>query len=403
MDVFLARQPIFNKLKEVVSYELLYRFSNKNYSGMIDGDFATSDVINNSILINNIETITSGKKAFINFTKNLLLNNTPLLFRKDLIAIEVLENITIDHDVVTAIIKLKESGYTVVMDDFTYYEEFELIKNHVDIIKIDLFNTSKNECINIMMNTRNGKIRFLAEKVETMEDFNWAVDHGFSYFQGYFFSKPEVITYKDISPHRLSVLQLLNEINEDNPTFDKITNIIEKDVALSYKLLRLLNSAAFTFVSEIKSIKHALALLGIDEIKNWVTIISLREIGEDKPQELTRVSITRARFAELISLKCELNYRSKECFLLGLMSMLDGFMNVQWNVLLEHLPISSDIKNAYVGDKGPLSDLYGLILAYEVCDWELVHHYCEGLSINLDEILQMYLQASIWSATLLIA
>ena len=401
MDIFVARQAIFNKRMEVTAYELLYRNEN-NYYCATDGDFATSEVINNSFMSMDISNITFGKKAYINFTELLLKNKIPKLFKSDLIAVELLEEIKFDGNLLLLIKDLKKSGYTIVLDDFVFSDSFYLMEEFVDIIKIDLLGTDKETCKNIMAKVRNKNIKFLAEKVEDAQTYEWAKENGFSLFQGYFFCKPKIISFKDIPSQKLNILQLIGELNSNVPDFDKLAQIIEKDVALTLKLLRLLNSAAFGFINEIKSIKHALSLLGIDEIRNWVMLLSLRELGNDKPSELTKISILRAKFAELLIGATDLKGRSKEGFLLGLISTLDGFTDVPMENLIRNLPISQDIKKAVLGEKGDFYNILQFTLAYERGKWDDVNHFGKELNIKLNDTPKIFMDATNWCKEILV-
>jgi len=292
MEVFVATQPIFDIKEKIVAYELLFRSNSDNcYNGM-DGDDATSNVIANSFAIIGLEKLTFGKRAFINFTESLLLNETPLLLNKDEIVVEILENIKPTEEIINTCKRLKALGYVLALDDFVFVSEYEPLMEIADIIKVDFIITKGRERGDIIKRSKNKKTEFLAEKVETLEEYEEAVKLGYSYFQGYFFSKPTVFKGKDIPSNITNKFNLLNAINEENFNIKKIENIIKIDVSFSYKLLKYINSASFGFKAEINSIKQALVLLGKEELTKWISIAIINTIGENKNEAIVSSSVT---------------------------------------------------------------------------------------------------------------
>ncbi|MCL4439596.1 MAG: HDOD domain-containing protein [Firmicutes bacterium] len=237
----------------------------------------------------------------------------------------------------------------------------------------------------------------MAEKVETTEMFKEAFEMGYSYFQGYFFSRPIILTGQDIPGYKINYLQALEEVNRPEMDFDRLEGIIKRDVSLSYKLLKYINSAAFGFRSKIDSIKHALVLLGIQEIKNWVSLIILRGMGEDKPDEITTSSILRAKFGELIAPKVGLQERSSDLFLMGMFSMIDALISRPMTDILDELPIAEDIKRALLGKECRYLDLYELILAYEKGNWEEFSALAARIKLDEAEVPKIYLQSLAWA------
>ena len=301
MDVFVARQPIFDRRLNVYAYELLFRVGRENVFVDTDGDIATSSVITDSFLVIGLESLTRGRKAFINFTKNLLMDETATILPKDLLVIEILEDVMPSKGIITACKKLKDSGYVLALDDFVFEPKFTPLIKLADIIKVDFKLSGEEERRLLIQKFSSTKIKFLAEKVETQKEYEQAKEMGFSYFQGYFFSKPVIISSKDIPGNKINYLNILHEINLPEVDFNRIEGIVKHDVSVSYKLLRFINSAFFSFDAEVKSIKQALVLLGINEFRKWMSLIILKGMSEDKPKELLVISISRARFCELIA------------------------------------------------------------------------------------------------------
>lgn len=393
MEIFVARQPIFNHRQEVYAYELLYRSGANKFYSTLNGDQASSEVITNSFLLIGLETLTRRKKAFINFTRNLLENNVAILLPNDLIVVQILQDIEPDEKILAACRKLKELGYLLALDDFVYAEKFKPLIELVDIIKVDFLTTPMEERRAVVQKVGAHKALFLAERVETRNDFLHAVESGYSYFQGYFFSKPDLIASRDIPSFKLTYLKILQEISKPDIDFDRLEKLIKMDVSLSYKLLKFINSLSFGFYSEIHSIKQALVLLGKKEIYKWLSLIALKSIGENKPDELIITAICRAKFCELIAPSVGLKNRSSDLFLMGMFSLIDAFLDRPLNEILPELPISDDIKNALLGGQSRFRDVYELILAYETADWEKLSRKAAQLELEEREVKEFYINS----------
>ena len=398
VEVFVARQPIFDKKQNLFAYELLFRSGLENfYDPSQDGDHATKKLLSNSFLVIGMDTLTRGKRGFINFTKDLLTSGAASVLPKDLITIEVLENVEVDDSVIAACNQLKDSGYVIALDDFVLTDRFKPLVEIADIIKVDFIQTQGDERQKVIERVNNKNIKFLAEKVETAEEFDQARSYGYSYFQGYFFSKPVVVKGRDIPGNKINLLNILHEVNKPDIELNKIDNIIKHDVALTYKLLRFINSAYFRFSVNVESIKHALVLLGIKEIKKWVSLIALSGMASDKPQELVSVSLFRAKFSESICPKIGYRQRSSDFFLMGLFSVIDALVDKPMEELLSDLPISEEIKHALMGRENVFRDVYSLIIAYEKGDWEQTTIYSQKLSLPEEELPDMYLDSVKWA------
>lgn len=397
MDIFIARQPIFNQRLEVFAYELLYRSSSENVSKFMDGDSATSSVITNSLLLLGVENITQGKRAFINFTKNLIMDEIPHIFTRDLVVVELLEDIVPDEKFLDACRLLKEKNYVLALDDFVLeYDYLELIKM-ADIIKVDFMLTSKEERKQIINRYKKYGIKFLAEKVETLEEFEEAKAEGYSYFQGYFFSKPVIIPGRDVRSYTMNYIKVLDELNSKEPEYDKIAQIIEYDVALTYKLLRLINSPAFYTNSKITSVNHALVLLGFSEIRKWITIIMMRDLGADKPDEIVRACLVRGKMAELLALQVGLRSRKNELFLVGMLSMIDTLMNRSLFDILSEMPLEIDIVQAILGFNNALTEVFNIVKEYEKGNWDRVEVLCKIKKISSSKVGDAYVKALEWT------
>lgn len=401
MDVFVARQPIFDRRPEVYAYELLFRVGHENVFVDTDPDKATSSVITNSFFVIGLEDLTRGKKVFINFTQNLLMDETATILPKDLLVVEILEDVAPSKGIIAACKKLKDLGYVLALDDFVFEPKFTPLIELTDIIKVDFKLSGEEERRSLIQKFGSNKIKFLAEKVETQGEYEQAREMGYSYFQGYFFSKPVIISSKDIPGNKINYLNILHEINLPEVNFNNIESVVKHDVSISYKLLRFINSAFFSFDTEVKSIKQALVLLGINEFRKWMSLIILKGMSGDKPEELLVISISRARFCELIAENVKLKEQHTDLFFMGMFSMIDTFIGRPMIEILEKLPLAKDTKDALSGKGGGFEDIYYLMLAYEKGEWDKISEYAKKLEIDLTKLHDYYIESLEWTNQLL--
>jgi c-di-GMP-related signal transduction protein len=397
MEVFVARQPIFNREKKIHGYELLFREGMSNFFSGIDGNTATSKVLSNSFLSIGIEELTGSHLAFINFTRELLLQNIPRLFSRERLVIEVLEDIEPDEEIVSACKELSLKGYQVALDDFFYRPDMEDLIAIADIIKFDFRATKIDDIQKIIKKISRDKLHLLAEKVETYQEFEIALKMGFEYFQGYFFSKPEILKGKDISSVQMNLLEIMSEINKPDFQFNKVEEIITRDVSISYKLMRYMNSAYFRRAGKISSIKEAIVLLGEKGIRNFLSLIAMTKLAENKPDELMRSSIIRAKFCELSGVLCKCGIDSSELFTLGLFSSIDAILDDAMENLMRNLPLSDELKKALVNREGIINDYLRLAMSYEKGDWDSVSELSQGIGINVNDLPKIFLDAINWA------
>ncbi len=399
MDLYVARQPIFNREKELYGYELLFREGISNYFPDIDGDIATSKVLSGSFFLHGIERLIGlgSRYAFINFTENLLKRKVALLFPKRFLVVEILEDIIPDEDLIEACRFIYHQGYTLALDDFIFKKELSPLIEIAEIIKFDLLQSSLDEIRPYLEQLSKYKLRFLAEKVEDYGQFREALEMGFSYFQGYFFSRPELIKGKEIPSLKLNLLQLMAEVNKEDFEIVKVEKIIKRDISLSYKLLRLINSVYFRRVQEVTSIKQAMVLIGEDKIRQFISFIALSGIGVEKPTELISNSIIRAKFCELLGERIALRYERSEYFTLGLFSLIDAIMDEEMEHILQDLPLSVDIKDALIRREGELYDILALVIAYERADWKGVKDLAVKLSLSDIQLPSLYMESIKWA------
>jgi len=398
MDAYIARQPIFTKDMKIYGYELLFRGGAADKSFIsADADQATSQVIMESFYSRGVETITGGKPAFINFTARLLEENTATLFPKNLLVVEILEDIIPTPEIVEACRALQKKGYTLAMDDFVYSPEYEPLVQISNIIKFDFLVSTPREIGNMIKKTNLRGKRLLAEKIETDEMFNQAVKMGFTLFQGYFFSKPVTLATKALSPLKISYINLLREINtEDYINYRKLAETIRNDVALSYKLLKLVNSAYYGLRTVVKDISQALTIIGTREIRKWIFMIALMGLSADKPDELIKMSMIRGRFLEHLNSKSIRILTNDTVFQTGLFSMLDILMGMPMESAFEGMYLDDEVYAALVDKTGILYALLELVVSLERSDWNRADELTSLLRIETGVVTEVYLDAVKW-------
>ncbi len=393
MDIFLARQPILDRNNNIYAYELLFRGGTENLFPDIDGDSASSRVLSNTFFTSDLEKITNRKKIFINFTHKLITKGIPLMFPPESTVIEILEDVQPDEDLIDACRELKRRNYMLALDDFVYREEMEPLLELANIVKLDFMNSSEEELRSYTRKLSKYNVELLAEKVESLHDQHLGRHIGCNYFQGYFFCKPQIIKDVDIPTLKMNHLRLLSEINNEEFIVDRLEKIIMQDVSISYKLLRYLNSPFFRRSSEITSIKHAIIMLGESGLRRFVSIIVLAELNDDKPDELIKNSIIRAKICEGLSFQPGSHPSPSELFTVGLFSLIDAILGNSMENILKQLAIASNIKETLLGHKTNLH--YYLMLAkhYQEGNWNEALHYAQISGIDEGNLLGIYMDA----------
>ncbi len=384
MDVYVARQPVFTIDKKIFGYELLFRLGLENVFPDIDGDVATSNVLSNTFFSFELKEILGNKPGLVNFTKQLVLQKSPLLFPKQHIIIEILEDIEPDDDVIEAMTSFKNEGFTIALDDFIYHKKFKPMMDLCSIIKFDLVTTPLETLPDIVMNIhQNYDITLLAEKVETYEEFELAKEMGFTLFQGYFFAKPEVLSKKEISSNQITKLRLITEMNKRDLDLNAVEDLIKKDVSVSFKLLKFINSAYFKRPTPINTIKDAITYLGIEELKKFIKIVTVTDLSESKPNELVRSAVIRARMCELCGTVMKTGFDTEELFTLGLFSSMDAMLDSPMEIILESIALSDKIKAALNGEKKEFKKILNIVASFEQGDWQNNSYtIVEGLPIE---------------------
>lgn len=397
MDVYVARQPIFSRNMKIFGYELLFRDGLSNVFPGIDSESATSKVLTNSFLSIGIEEITAGAPAFINFPEASIVKKLPLIFSPKILVVEILEDVDPNAELVVACRELSRRGYPIALDDFFFKPEYRVLIPHANIIKLDFRALARDVLRETVRKLKPFPLRLLAEKVETYDEFHAALDMGFSYFQGYFFSKPQVLNGKDISSPKMNLIRIMAEANKENLEFNKLELIITKDLGISYKLLRYVNSAFFRRRDKISSIKQAIVLLGEKQIRQFVSLIAMSNLAQDKPSELVLSSVIRAKFCELAGGLDGGKANADELFTLGLFSFIDAVLDDSMEALMQKLPLSEEIKKALISGEGILGEYLKLVSGYESADWKTTTLTASRLGLKKEGLPKCFMEALNWA------
>lgn len=394
MHIYLARQVIFDRKMQAAGYELLYRSGESNaYDPSVDGDVATRRLLSRALVGFGLEEITGGKPAFINFTENLLRQQAPFLADPGEIIVEVLEQVLPTPDILPIFQELREKGYRLAMDDYTGDPCYDAALPYMDIVKVDFAQvTSGAARAQIAQNLLRHGVECLAEKVETQEDFKQAEEAGYTYFQGYFFSRPLVMSKAAsglMSHSQLRVLQMLRSPDMD---FDRLTDAIKTDLDLAYKVLYRVNTLGYYRGYRVANLRDALVRMGVRELQRWMLLLLIEESIPPEKMEIVRLSLVRAHFSEQLASRLKGTRSDEGAFFLGMFSLLDVFYNEDLESLLDKINISDEVKDALAGKKNLLGCVLDFVRAYETGDWEQAQAALQD-RIPLAEASDFYLQA----------
>jgi EAL and modified HD-GYP domain-containing signal transduction protein len=391
---FVARQPILTKEEQVFGYELLFRDGVENFFQAVDADAASRSTLDTSILMG-LDVLCAGRLAFLNCTRDVLLKDYVFLLPAQQTMVEILESVEADDLVIAACQRLKENGYQIALDDFAPDDPRHRLTDFADIIKVDVRRTTPEQRKTMVKRYGPWRCRMLAEKVETREEFLAARDAGFIYFQGYFFKRPEVMVTHEIPANRLNYIRMLQAVSKAELNPREIEDVIKTEASICYRLLRYLNSAAFSFSTEIHSIRHALSLLGEREIRRWVRLVATLSAGQNKSSELVTLALVRARFCELLSPKIQ--HGDSDLFLLGLLSLIDTILEIPMATVLESIALDQETKSVLSGGASRLRPLYQLMLAQESGEWHQAGELTRQLQLDDNDVAATYWQAVQWA------
>ena len=398
MYFYAARQPILDKEKKLFAYELLFRDSIDNIFPDIDADEATTKMIEASNFNLGISEFTGNKPAFINFTLETLAQGYPETLTTEEVVVEILETVKPGKKLLAICKDLHEKGYTIALDDYIHQSVWQHFYPFISIIKIDWQDTSIATIKDVKVAIQDfPHIKLLAEKVETYEEYNQALELDFELFQGFFFAKPEMVKTKSLSPSQMAMAELLYETSKKDLDLASITSVFERDVTLSYKLLRYANSAIFKRRNEISTIKQALVTLGSEELKRFLGLMFASNINPDKPSELINAAMVRAKFCELMASEVKPPIDNSIAFLTGLLSLIDAIVDEELTSILSKLPLAQEIKDTLLTRKGAMAALIMLLEFIERAEWSKTSAVIETLGLEKSGVIKSYNEAIAWA------
>lgn len=391
----VASQPIFNTKLEVFGYELLYRAStNSTCFDAPDKNTATKNVLVTAFSDIGIEDITNGRKAFVNFTADLVLEEIPHMLSSCILVVELLEDIKPTEAILEKCGNLKKKGYLIALDDFVYQAEYEPLLDLADIVKIDFLSCSEQEIADAVkkINSNRRKI-LLAEKIETNESLEFAKALGFTLFQGFFFCRPTITASKSVDTAFINRLKLLRQVSDPDVSFFALAETIKRDVVLSYRLLKIVNSAYYGLNYTVSGILHAITICGLIEVRKWVTLIIFNQSNPGKPNELIRMGLIRGIFMEKLAVQRHQRRIKDEYFMIGLFSLADTILDAPMETIMEETHLSREICEPLITGEGERADLLKIIRHIERAEWDEATAIADRYGIGQDKVSEYYVEA----------
>jgi len=398
---YVARQPILSIDQKVVAYELLFRDGKSNTFPNIDPNQATSNILTNNHLTLGLEQVTGDLPAYINFHADTLIRHFPSFLDPKHVVLEILEDVAVSDELVNAVKSLKAKGYKLALDDHDFDAKWDVLFPYIDIIKVDVLSMSIIEISQKVRTIKNWNGVLLAEKVETKQQFDKLKMLGFTLFQGYFFARPEMLKQKKLTTTKRNILDLISQASKVKLDFDVISATFSSDPALTYKLLRFINSPTYGCSQEITSLKHALIYIGELELKKFIALLALSDLNEGKCSEIMRLSLVRAKFCEQISTNRQDDENPPKAFLTGILSLIDGILDHDLNFVLDVLPVHGDIKAALRREESHLTSYLTLAIAVEQGLWQNSEAILTDLNVDMFYCFNAYQKAMEWADEML--
>ncbi len=366
-QVFVGRQPIFDRKQHVVGYELLFRDGQANRAVVVDDDAATASVVLNSLTEVGLKRIVGARGAWIKVTREFISQGFVALLPRRAV-LEILATEVIDDDLIAALVEFQRHGNRVALDRFRYSADAERLLRVADFVKLDLVDLGREQFACEVARLKRYPVALLVARVENQREHAFARQAGCELFQGYFFCRPQVMHATRIDATRQAVLDLLGALNDPDVELGVLHSKIALDVGLSVRLLRYINSAFFGLGQPVRSIAQALALLGVEKLKRWAALTLFASV-ENKPTELTITALVRARFCELAG-ENHVNASSDELFTVGLFSVIDALLDTPIQDALAGIPLAQDIRDALIKHTGPAGQLLECVIALETAEFD---------------------------------
>lgn len=386
----VARQPIFDRTQKVYGYELLFRPDAEVNASPDAGSDATMELIGDTLMLHDLETLANHSRAFVNMPRASLLAGHAQLLPKASTVLEILETVEPDAAVLCTLKALRGAGYTLALDDVSERERVEAFAGVVHMAKVDLSLTPVIKQQSLIPVLRKHGMTALAEKVETKAQFRAALASGYQLFQGFFFARPEVVEHHDFaaaSSHHLRLLQIVQESPLDVAALE---GVIQQEPAFAYKLLRYLNSPQFALRHTIHSIRHAISLLGENEVRRWASMMALSLLAAGQPPEIVLTSLRRAVMCEQLAGSGAVQVEPGKLFLAGLFSTLDAILDRPREEVVGQLPLDRELEQALLGAGSVLGTALRLVEAYDRAEWDPMQESAAALGLPDAALLKAY-------------
>jgi EAL and modified HD-GYP domain-containing signal transduction protein len=395
-EVFIGRQPIVDTQQRIIGYELLFREHADSTSAHISDDLlAGAQVIVNTLSNMGAEWLLGDKIAFMNVSAGVLQSDHIELLPARRMVLDLLEDVLPTPEVMERLQALKQLGFTLSLDRFDGNPERAPLLGMVDFVKIDLLHTPPQQLASLAALVKQHPVKLVAEKVETKAAFNTCMGLNFDLFQGFHFAHPETLTARVINPSQTLVLELLNQVR-NNADVSEIEKGFKRDVALSFKLLRYINSVGFGLSCEIQSIKHALAILGYQQLYRWLTLLVVTANEGWTPPALMKTAITRGRLTELLGQDFLNKSERDNLFIVGIFSLLDAMLEMPMEQILEKILLPEPIAEALLHRDGVYGPFLQLAEACEGSNVEHIRALAESLTLDPERVNAAHLQALSW-------
>ncbi len=395
-NAYIARQPIVDAEHRLIAYELLFRHSAHAQSAHIDTDVdAGITVISNTLCNMGTEWLLKGKLAFVNMEASMLMSSFSTLLPKENVVIEVLETVRITPEVLARLRELQDAGYRFALDDFNYLPESEPLLPFAEYVKLDVLAHTPEELTRMVHALRAYPVKLVAEKVETPEQFRHCRSLGFDFFQGYYFARPENIVTRVINPTHATVLQLMEKVRQEADVKD-LENLFKKDVALTFKLLRYINSAGFGLSCEVQSIRHAVSILGMQPLYRWLSLLLVTAGTGPTAPTLARTAITRGRLCELLGKQNLARNEQDNLFIVGVFSLLPALLEISMEQLLERVVLPESFADALLHRQGLYGPFLALAEAMESGELERLEELSTSLMFSSGRVNEAHMQALAW-------
>lgn len=394
MDSCVVRQAIKEQATDaVIGYELVIQEDKDSLYNPSSDSVAANTMV--SFLSENSDRIFRDKKTFMTFTPTLLFRNTPKIFDKDQVVIQIGDNIVIHSLAAILISKYREDGYHFAINDFQFTPKYFSMLEYVDYIKLDISadmdDTQKRSIANVVDMAHGFQKKFIATGVNSKEAYDCAVELNADYVEGSYISGATITKTNKMDFMQGNLYQLIIEITKDEPDVEVLEETITRDAALTYALLRMANSAYFAVHHETTSVRQALVRVGISQLKQWIYLLSFED-KENSSEELLKTSFMRANFASALVKKLK-NFviNTSDAYLMGMFSTLEYMIDAPMVEILEDIPIVEEVKTALVTKEGKAGRLYELILCYEKAEWAEIKEIAEELGLKTNEMAQVYM------------